>query len=236
MVHGRTMHGYQFVGGKREGIPTIYYDLKSGIGLTMDAMRQSNRRIGVIGLGAGTLAAYCKSGDLMRFYEINPQVTDLAEKYFTYLKHCRGKVEIVYGDARLSLEREPNQNFDLLVLDAYSGDAVPAHLLTREAFEIYKRHLRPGGVLAAHISNRYYSLQCVVEPVARAAGLKVKYVIYHGDLATSVWVLMTTDDRFFEDPVLAHALGRAPLPVADQLWTDEKYDLLSVMTPAAWGR
>lgn len=234
MVHGRTMHGLQYFGGKRDLVPTIYYAYKSGIGLTLDAMTQRNRRIGVIGLGIGTLSAYCRPGDTIRFYEIDPQVIELAQSDFTFLKNCQGKVEIIPGDARVSMEREKDQRYDVLVLDAYSGDTVPAHLLTKEAFEVYRRHLRKGGVLAAHISNRFYSLQCVVEPVAQSVGLSVRYV--GNPSLSSLWVLMCEDEKFFYNPALAEAIGTVDFPVATQLWTDEKSNLLSVMIPGAWGR
>jgi len=153
LQHGRITHGLQFADRQQAAWPTTYYGEQSGIGLAVQALPPWPRRIGVVGLGAGTVAAYAQAGDYVRMYEINPEVKRLATTRFTYLSNCLGRVEVVLGDARLSLEREPPQEFDLLVLDAFSSDAIPVHLLTREAFGLYERHLRPGGMIAAHISN-----------------------------------------------------------------------------------
>src|SRR5205807_5602010 len=131
-------------------------------------------RVGVVGLGAGTLAAYGRTGDVFRFYDINSDVVELARSEFTFLKDSRAKVEVALGDARLSLEREPAQNFDVLALDAFSSDAIPVHLLTVEAFKTYLRHLKPDGVLAVHISNRYLDLVPVVQQAARHLSLEVR--------------------------------------------------------------
>ena len=129
-------------------------------------------RVGVVGLGVGTLAAYAREGDEYEFFEINPEVPRLARKYFTYLADCRGKCDIVLGDARLSLERPSSEKFDLLALDAFSGDSIPTHLLTREALAVYLRRLAPGGLIAVHVTNRYLSLA----PVVRAAAADAKLV------------------------------------------------------------
>jgi spermidine synthase len=126
------------------------------------------RKIGVIGLGAGTLAAYGRTGDVMRIYEINEQVLDLARTEFNYLKRSQAEVVPVLGDGRLMLEREPSQQFDLLVLDAFSGDSIPTHLVTLEAIEIYLRHLKPGGILAFHTTNTYLDLRPVMAAAAQA--------------------------------------------------------------------
>ena len=166
LLHGFTMHGLQFADPMRAAWPTTYYVEKSGIGLAMNALPAGHRRIGLIGLGAGTLAAYGQAGDDFHFYEINPDVQRLASSRFTYLTNCPGKVEITLGDARLSLEQEPPQNFDLLVLDAFNSDAIPMHLLTEEAFTIYERHLKTNGLIAVHVSNRNLNLEPVVYNIA----------------------------------------------------------------------
>src|SRR5262249_55601895 len=142
-----------------------YYGTKSGVGLLLDQPKAAPKHVGMVGLGVGTLAAYGRPGDRFRFYEINPDVIRLAEEHFTFLKDSQAEIDMVVGDARLSLERESPQNFDLLVLDAFRSDAVPAHLLTEEAFAIYLKHLRPEGVLAFHVTNRHLDL----EPVIRGA-------------------------------------------------------------------
>src|SRR5207248_4401523 len=165
---GTIVHGKQFLDPDRRGLPTSYYGPRSGIGLALlDARAHGPLRVGVVGPGAGTLAAYGRAGDVFRFYDINSGVVELARSEFTFLKDSPAKVEVALGDARLSLERERPQNFDVLALDAFSSDAIPVHLLTVEAFKTYLRHLKPGGVLAVHISNRYLDLVPVVQQAGR---------------------------------------------------------------------
>ena len=143
-----------------------YYGNDTGLGLAIDYYpRQSGIRVWVVGMGTATVAAYGQPGDLYRFFEINANVVNLAKNtgYFTYFTDSPAQCEVVMGDARLSIEREPpDQHFDILALDAFSGDAIPVHLLTREAFEIYLRHMKPGGIIAVHISNRHLDLEPVV--------------------------------------------------------------------------
>src|SRR5439155_25500299 len=158
---------------------------KSGVGLALQSLGlplplggedrgegvpASNKRIGVVGLGVGTLASYSRPGDFICFYEINPLVKQMADNYFSYLKEAEGKVDIVFGDARLSMERQPPQQYDLLALDAFSGDAIPVHLLTDEAFRIYRRHLKTNGILAVHVTNRHLDLVPVVRNLGRRFG------------------------------------------------------------------
>src|SRR5262249_15710017 len=153
-----------FLDAMRRAWPTTYYGLESGVGLALlDARAHGPVRVGVVGLGAGTLASYRRPGDLYRFYDINPKVVELARTGFSFLKDSKARVEVQLGDARLSLEREPKWDFDVLVLDAFSSDAIPVHLLTVEAFRAYLRQLRTGGILAVHISNRYLDLVPVVQ-------------------------------------------------------------------------
>ena len=149
----------------------MYYGFNTGVGRAIEVLRKrkSPLRIGLVGLGAGTLATYGKEGDTFRFYEINENVTELAQKYFTFLKSCPSTVDIIHGDARLILENESPQQFDLLVLDAFSGDAIPTHLLTQEANQSYLRHLRADGLIAIHISNIHFDLRRVTEALADGA-------------------------------------------------------------------
>ncbi len=145
LLHGAIIHGVQFLDAAYRDKPNSYYCPETGIGRAL--LERSDgvpRRIGVLGLGAGTIALYGRAGDTVRIYEINPIVAQLARSEFTYLRDTRARVEIVMGDGRLSLEREPDQRFDVLVMDAFSGDSVPVHLLTEEAFRTYLRHLAPG--------------------------------------------------------------------------------------------
>ena len=235
LMNGRITHGLQFVDRERAMWPTTYYGPQSGVGLAARALPAGPRRLGLVGLGTGTLAAYGRAGDSVRIYEINPQVRQLANSWFTYLARCPAKVEVVLGDARLSLEREPPQRFDLLALDAFSSDAIPVHLLTREAVELYQRHLKPNGVLAIHISNHYLDLEPVVANLARHFGYQAALVdngradqewwIY-----SSTWMLLTRDEGILKAPGLAEARysleGRkAKLP----LWTDDYASLLPIL-------
>ena len=159
--------------------------------------------MGVIGLGAGTLAAYGNASDYFRFYEINPLVVSIAKNWFSYLRDTPAKVDIAMGDARLSLAAEPSQQYDVLAVDAFSGDAIPVHLLTKEAFALYLRHLKPGGILAVHTSNTYLDLAPVVQLLADDVHYPVRLITNGDDLRklidTSDWVLVTRNEDFLRD-------------------------------------
>jgi spermidine synthase len=173
LTHGGTRHGQQFLDTERRTRPTTYYGSTSGIGILLDDWpRKPGRRLGIVGLGAGILAAYGRAGDVCRFYEINPLMIDLARREFTFLDDSAAKIEIVAGDARLSLAREEAQGFDVLVLDAFASDAIPVHLLTLEAFALYGRHLAPDGVLALHVTTRHIDLGPLVRGMAQAMGMQ----------------------------------------------------------------
>jgi SAM-dependent methyltransferase len=171
LVHGVINHGYQMLDAKYSRRPVSYFCPASGIGRAILTRKDGvPQKVGVLGLGCGTLVSYGRAGDTYRIYEINPQVIELAQTQFTYLKDTPAKLEVVLGDGRLSLEREPSQQFDVLIMDAFSGDSLPVHLLTREAMVTYVRHLKPGGILAVNISNRYLDLRPVIERAAHAFG------------------------------------------------------------------
>jgi spermidine synthase len=225
---GDITHGLQFTHPQRAPWATGYHAEQSGVGLAMRFQPHANgRKIGVVGLGVGTLATYAHSGDAIRFYEINPAVKAVAEKEFTYLRDCQAPVEVVMGDARLSLEREPAQQFDLLALDAFSGDAVPVHLLTREAFETYLRHLKPEGVIAVNISNRHLNLVPVMQNLATHFHLHFASIDYwpSGELKVvypSHWILLTHSATLLQ----VEDIVRATRPVSEdtprlRLWTDD---------------
>jgi hypothetical protein len=231
--HGRILHGLQLTADRRW--PTTYYGRTSGIGLLLEDLRpRGTLRVGAVGLGVGTLAAYARQGDCLRFYEINPAVERLARQHFTYLADCPVQVAVVLGDARLSLERESPQRFDVLVLDAFSGDAIPLHLLTREAFEIYLRHLAPDGVLALHITNRHVDLNPVVAAQASAADCHQIRIRSSADnargITASVWLLLSRDPEALATPRLKLA---ADPPVASPFsvppWHDDSTNLLEVL-------
>ncbi len=235
LLHGRITHGMQFLDPARVGWATTYYGEKSGVGLALEALPEGPRRIGLVGLGTGTLAAYGRAGDYLRIYELNPQVEHLARSLFEYLGNCPARVEIAPGDARLSLEREPSQQFDLLALDAFSSDSIPVHLLTREAFALYGRHLKPNGVLAVHISNHYLDLEPVVANLARHFGYKAALISYEEEdktwwLYSSTWMLLTRDEGFLAQPAIAegaYALDRKKSRVP--LWTDDFTSLFQIL-------
>jgi SAM-dependent methyltransferase len=177
LYNGTILHGIEFSAPGRSRLTTTYYGPQSGAGLVLQSRLPSQQRAGVIGLGVGTLAAYGRAGDYFRFYEINPAVIRIASGHFRFLKESEARTEIVAGDGRLALEREPEQNVDVLVLDAFSGDAIPVHLLTQQAFEIYFRHLRPGGIIAVHVTNKYLDLASVVQNIA--ASLRKQALFIH---------------------------------------------------------
>jgi hypothetical protein len=207
---GAIMHGYQFQRQDLQRVPTIYYTTGTGGGATLERYRREGvRRIGVIGLGVGTLAAYGRPGDTLRFYEINPNVVELATNEFTFLAGCPATWEIVLGDARLKLEEEPDQNYDVLILDAFSSDSIPVHLLTIEAFELYARHLAPAGVIAVNTSNLHLDLSAMVYRLAETAGffaLEVdnKHDPGRGTVAAS-WMVLSRETAFLRE--LAESFG-----------------------------
>ncbi|MBI2477981.1 MAG: fused MFS/spermidine synthase [Planctomycetia bacterium] len=170
LLNGRILHGSQFVDEDLRLNPTTYYDEQSGIGITLARFPSpETKRVATVGLGTGTIAAYAQRGDYFCFYEINPNVRLLATTRFTYLRDAQDRgagVSIELGDARISLERQEPQHYDIIALDAFSGDAIPAHLLTREAFAEYLRHLNDDGVIAVHISNRHLDLTPVIGGMA----------------------------------------------------------------------
>lgn len=245
LLHGQVLHGLQLMDPVGTTWPTTYFGPNGGAGLAMQALAKGGRRIGVAGLGIGTLAVYARTNDYFRFYEINPEALRMAREFFTYLKSCRGTNECVLGDARLSLEQEPAQQFDLLVLDAFAGDSPPAHLLTKEAFRTYDRHLKTNGVIAANISNKYLNLQPVLVNVARELGFHFAIIENNpwaltgnpGNapgrtwwLTPSLWVLLTRDPDFLNDPAIrAAAKGPEVNPERVRLWTDDFTSLFQVL-------
>jgi SAM-dependent methyltransferase len=240
LMLGEITHGMQFVDPQRARWPTTYFHESSGVGLALrNRPREGPRRIGVIGLGVGTLAAYGRDGDYFRFYEINPIVVQLATTRFTYLSNCNARADIILGDARLSLENEPGQQFDLLAMDAFSNDAIPVHLLTREAFEIYRRHLKPDGVIAVNITNRHLDILPVVKNLAAQFGLSLARIAYRQEEDTekgqwwhynSIWVLLTLDREFLNQEAIRKAASEPDkLQPTVPLWTDDYASLFKIL-------
>jgi hypothetical protein len=235
LQHGRITHGLQFADPVQAKWPISYYGKDSGIGLGVAALPASSRRIGVVGLGTGTMAAFGRAGDYLRFYEINPQVEAVATSWFNYLPKCLGNVEVAPGDARLTLEREPPQHFDLLVLDAFSSDAIPVHLLTREAFETYERHLNTNAIIAVHISNHYLNLEPVVVNLARHFGYKLASIDFEENdeewwLYGSTWILLSRSDEIINRPDIRNAASIVNTnAVKVPLWTDDFASLFQIL-------
>jgi hypothetical protein len=204
LVHGSISHGYQYLNDALRNTPSSYYSVHSGVGRALTALQQQGPvRFGVVGLGVGVLPSYVRGEDYLQIYEINPDVVSLAEEYFTFLPRARqsgADLGVVLGDARLSLEAQPPQRFDLLAIDAFSSDAIPTHLLTKEAFELYFKHLKPDGVLAVHISNRYVDLSPVCARAAEHVNRSARMVrsTSDGTFDTSVWVLVTSNEALLE--------------------------------------
>jgi hypothetical protein len=233
MKHGQIRHGHQFRDATRRRHPTTYYGYDSGVGLVLRQHRADTpRRVGVIGLGAGTLAVYAQPGDAWRLYEINPEVVDMANEYFTYLSESKGDCEVVIADGRIALERESPQSFDVLVLDAFSGDAVPAHLLTRECGALYLKHLKADGILAMHITNRHLDLRPVCRGLAVEFGLQVMCTFTEkqpGDGTNdTLWFLMSRNAESLSSLKRGRASRIDPGPSV-VLWTDQWTNLLSAM-------
>jgi SAM-dependent methyltransferase len=234
LVHGGTEHGGQYLDADQRATPTSYYAPESGVGKAIvEQQGDGPSRVGVIGLGTGTLAAYARPRDEYVFYDINPLVVDIARTKFRYLADAEGRTEVVMGDARVSLERQPPQGFDVLVVDAFSGDSIPIHLLTAEAFAEYFRHLKPSGVLAVHTSNRYLDLTPVVRAAADHFGKASLLVENEAERARHVnassWVLVGPRGNALLDKLQDEAPPPEATPRRARLWTDDYSSVLTVV-------
>ncbi len=235
LLHGVINHGEQILDPKYRREPISYFCNGTGIGRAMLAGKEGvPRRIGILGLGCGTLAAYGRTGDTIRIYEINPLVLEIARSEFTYLQETPARIETVLGDGRRSLENEPSQQFDLLVMDAFSGDSVPVHLITREAFQTYLRHLKPGGILVVNISNKHLDLRPVMERGAAAFG---KIALYYSFDAfeedtfckNADWILVT-DPSVRETQPKLYAAGQVLKPYTSfRAWTDDFSNMFRIL-------
>lgn len=243
LINGEILHGSQFVAPEKSSVPTSYYSEDSGAGLLVRAKQkidQRPERVGIVGLGAGTLAAYCRADDDYTFYEINPNVVAIANRDFSFLKQCLnrgGQVSVKIGDARLVLERELKESdvklYDILVLDAFSDDAIPVHLLTKEALGLYLERLAPDGVLAVHVSNRYLNLKPVLKRLAQEYKLNDLVVEdFKSDENTgktfSSWVLLTPDQNILADEKF-RGVEHLDKEKAIGLWTDQFNNLLPLI-------
>jgi hypothetical protein len=235
LLSGQIYHGLQFTAPEAAKMPTAYFCEEGGLALVFRELAAlTNRNIGVLGLGAGTVATYGQAGDRIRYYEINPDVLQIARTHFTYLTNSAAQVEVILGDGRLSLEREADQHFDLLLLDAFAGDSVPMHLLTDEAMRIYRRHVKPDGVIVFNISNMHLDLEPVVRALADKYGLRAvlappRLVDPREGKLPSVWMVLSAKREFFERPGMAQlktATGASRPPL---LWTDDYSSILPIL-------
>jgi SAM-dependent methyltransferase/MFS family permease len=237
LVHGTIMHGEQYLHPRFRHERTTYYHEDSGIGAAILSLPEGRpARVGVIGLGTGTIAAYGRAGDVYRFYDINARVMDIAQRDFTYLSDSQAKIELALGDARLSLEREPPQNFDVLAVDAFSSDAIPVHLITREALAVYLRHMKPDGIVAFHVSNRFLDLIPVVARIAKENNAHAALVRDDPDededhrRSRSDWVLVSRDPAALQrEAMVERDATEAEDRPEWRTWTDDYSNLIQIL-------
>ena len=232
LLHGTIMHGEQYMNGAKRQELTSYYQVTSGIGKAIASKQAGGPiRVGVVGLGTGTLAGYGRKGDFYKFYDINPAVVTIARSDFKYLGDSEAKIEVALGDARLTLEREAPEKFDVLAVDAFSSDSIPVHLITREALAVYLRHMKPGGIIAFHVSNRFLNLGPVVGQLARVSGAHAVNVYEKGeeDRTQSDWVLVSLDRKALEDKVIKDVSEPVEEQPTWRLWTDDYNNLVQIL-------
>lgn len=233
LFHGDIVHGYQYLDVNTRNEAMSYYWADTGIGRALQTLKgRADARVGIVGMGTATVASYGEKGQTYRFYDINPEIVKLAREKFYFLSDLEargGTVEVAMGDARRSLETEPAQRFDVLLLDAFSGDSVPVHLLTREAFQMYQRHMKPDGIIAVHVSSRYLTLTPVVEKVAASVGWKTTRIATEEDgyNESTDYVMVTNNEEFLqENPIGVEWEGMFPSVI---LWTDKSNNLFEIL-------
>jgi hypothetical protein len=242
LTHGQTAHGFQFVDEEFRALPTTYFTPESGVGIAIlnHPKRGRGLRVGGLGLGIGIIGTYGLENDIYRFYEVNPDVIAIAEGeggFFSFLADSQAQIDVIEGDARVALENEllndGSQGFDLLVIDTFSGDTIPLHLLTEEAFDIYLAHLNEGGVIAINVSNKLFDLPQAIFPLADSFGLNAALIQGQGDgiqSYDSVWMLLTSDPVFLNLPFVADRAVERPSGTEDiRLWTDDFSNLFQIL-------
>ena len=235
LLHGRIKHGLQLLQPEKQQTPTTYFTADSGLGVAMKYYDyQGPQHVGIMGLGAGTVATYGQKGDRYRFYELDPDVLNIATHYFSFLKKSKADVNVVLGDARLSMESESPQNFDIIVMDAFTGDAPPVHLLTVEAFDVYLKHLKPNGILALNISNRHIDMGPLIAKIGNLNNMKGVEIVNSGTNniyeSSSTWVLLTRDRQFINHPAVIKAGKKGRTVFKDiRVWTDQYSNLFELL-------
>ncbi len=248
LINGRIDHGLQFIGSTWEHEPVSYYGRDTGLGLAFKHLQNNSNShspglsIGVVGLGIGITSAYANPGDTIRYYEIDPQVEKIARQYFTHLKQCERRIgpdnlQVVLGDARIQLERDlenHNVKFDLLSIDAFTSDSIPAHLLTKECFELYRKCLTEKGILAVHVSNRYLNLEPIVKNIARALEWPTTIVSVRSP-TKSTWVIISQDERIHDEPAIVASSIEVEDSGINVVWTDSFTPILPLIEwPDNW--
>lgn len=237
LFHGTIKHGEEFLWPTLRNRPTTYYGPESGIGILLRECYPSPKTVGIVGLGVGTIAAYAQPGDTYRFYEINQQVVNIAQGLFYFLRRSPARIQITVGDGRLQLQQERGPSFDVLAIDAFSGDAIPVHLLTQEAFQLYRQRLRNGGTLAFHVSNQYLDLAVIVRQLAELKGFQAVLVRNHQDAEALVdaadWVLVTNNQTVLQNPGVRTHVVPIALRAGLRPWTDSYNNLLDVFKKPA---
>jgi len=234
LANGSVRHGSQFTAADRRDWGTTYYSPVSGAGIALKSLASDRSlKVGLIGLGVGTLATYGREGDLYRFYEINPAVEKMARDYFTFLSTSKAKVSVVLGDARLSLEREASQELDLLVVDAFTSDSIPVHLLTKEAFALYLRRVRPSGLIGINIANYHLDLEPVIARAAEYFHLHSTLVSNRSDSEKGIspckWILLAREKERLDVKEIAEAGRELKSREGLQIWTDDFSNLFSIL-------
>jgi SAM-dependent methyltransferase len=233
LMHGVIMHGEQHLAPAKRGTPTTYYGATSGIGIAIRTSQSSApMRVGVVGLGAGTLAIYGRTGDIYRFYEINPDVIEVARTEFSFLNDSSATIETILGDARLALEREQPQQYDVLAIDAFSSDSIPVHLITKQAMAVYLRHMKPDGILAFHVTNRFLQLAPVVKRIADEYQLHVALITDEAEdneLAKTDWMLVSRNTKLLERKDIAQVTAEITEIPGLRLWTDDFNNLFQIL-------
>jgi len=232
LMHGVIMHGEQYLDPDKRDQPTSYYGQSAGVARAIEISQSAPIRVGVVGLGTGTLAAYGRPKDVFRFYEINPQVVEIARRDFSFLSDSGARIETVLGDARLNMEREPPQRYDVLAIDAFSSDSIPVHLITKEAMAVYLRHIKPDGVIAFHVTNRFLRLAPVVKRIADAYNLHTVLVsddTEEEDLARTDWVLVARNGKFLDRREIAGASSEIEDIPGLRVWTDDYNNLFKIL-------